>query len=290
MNFSRILVNCLAGLVGFFGGSLALGNSGKPTQAAAVGLHWCERLNRAQQKGEERFHKGGAYHNTALAFWNSNSRERAFWMFLCAFVEDVFTGGRRDLVPQTPATNALRVLFNMPDGPLLSVVNASLAVRDAGGFQWAYPEASVVEFLRRGDHQKPTGRFDVDIPLNQFFAEHLFNRLDTKADKGTGTTLEFLTAYFFATMPNVRLQSRVQVSKKHGTYEHEIDLLVIQSGVGSTYLIDALGRHFLVECKDWTKRVGTGELNHFVSKMRFHGCHCGVKGVLHSRGLASISG
>jgi hypothetical protein len=249
---------------------------GKPTQAAAVGLHWCEQLNREQQKREERFHKGGAYHNTALAFWHSNNRERAFWMFLCAFIEDVQSGLKPEFIPPSPATNALRVLFNMPDGPLLSVVAAAFRIRDIGDFQWAYPEASIVEFLRRGEYQKPASRFDVDIPLNRFFAEYLFERLDAKVDKNKGTTLEFLAAYLFATMPNVRLQSRVQVSKKGGTYEHEIDVLVTQSGVGSTYLIDALGRHFLVECKDWNRTVGTSELNHFVSKMRFHGCHCGV--------------
>ena len=37
-----------------------------------------------------------------------------------------------------------------------------------------------------------------------------------------------------------------------------------------------LGRHFLIECKNWNTCVGVRDLNHFVAKMRFHRCNCGV--------------
>jgi len=37
-----------------------------------------------------------------------------------------------------------------------------------------------------------------------------------------------------------------------------------------------LGRHFLIECKNLKDNVGVQDLNHFLAKMRFHGCKCGV--------------
>lgn len=104
----------------------------------------------------------------------------------------------------------------------------------------------------------------------------MIERLSVGSNDEKKKSLEFLASYLATTLPGVRIKSNVKAFELGATFEHEIDLVVIQQGQVPTYLLEALGRHFLIECKNWDKPVGAQELNHFVAKMRFHRCNCGV--------------
>ena len=128
-----------------------------------------------------------------------------------------------------------------------------------------------------------------DIQINRAFLKQLIADLDEAQDKGKA--LEFLASYLAIMLPGAAIEPNVKTFEQGITFEHEIDIVVTQYGALSTYLLEALGRHFLVECKNWNRPVGVRELNHFVAKMRFHRCKCGVifskKGLTGDQSIAS---
>jgi hypothetical protein len=108
----------------------------------------------------------------------------------------------------------------------------------------------------------------IDQPTMQGF-------LDTSAAAATtteqGRALEDLICYLFALVPGIAVTRRNVMNVFH---TEEIDVALWND-------IDADGFGFLpniilVECKNWSSRVGSGEVNWFDSKLRNRGLDFGI--------------
>jgi len=245
---------------------VALFNARCVYQATEVGLAWYSRLCELERVHGKRFHKGGPAQQIALCYLAQGRRHSAHWHFALAFVEDVRQqGGLPGAIPEAPASQALRLHFGRGEAYLQAVAEHA---REPA--QVLYPEEILVELARAGQYVGMRAEAMDEIPLNATFLQELTSRLDGGTADEKGRALEFLASYLMMLLPGVRLIPNAR------TPDHEMDLIVVQDVPGTSYLVEALGRAFLIECKNWTKSVGSEQLNHFASKMRFHRCSGGV--------------
>jgi hypothetical protein len=252
-------------------------SKGLPHQAKTVVLAWYDRVSELQAKDKHRYHKGTSAHNCGLCHLILGELPRAAWFFTLAFIEDVMTT-KTATIPITPASQTLRFSFNRTDTEMSCIAAAAVKVGSSRHPQLAhYPEATLVE-VARAQELRVTWAQGTEIPINRSFLRILIKTLEHGKSDEKKKSLEFLASYLAITLPSVRIQPNAMA------FEHEMDLIVTQHTSGHTYLLDALGRDFLVECKNWVKPVGVEQLNHFVAKMRFHRCKCGV--IFSSHGLS----
>jgi len=90
------------------------------------------------------------------------------------------------------------------------------------------------------------------------------------ADKGKA--LESMASYLFLLIPGW-FPSR-NVLDQGGVFES--DILVSNLNPEGNLAAELLGRHFLVECKNWKNRVGVAEIGYFFHRMRLTHCSFGV--------------
>jgi len=235
-------------------------------QAKEVNSALYNLLNELQAEDNERYHKGGAAHQLGICWYTLRELPQARWFFTMAFIEDVLS--ERD---EGAAAQALRIYFNWTESKLKIIAATARDVKDKSEL-WPYPEAAAVELARAKKLIFPPFRGAIDIPINRLFLEQLMKHLGEGDTDAKGKAFEFLASYLAITLPGARIIPNAWALK----HEHDMDLIVIQQSLTPTYLLEALGRSFLVECKNWEKTVGGRELNHFVAKMRFHRCRCGV--------------
>jgi hypothetical protein len=257
-------------------------------EAAEVTTAWYDCLNELQVKNSSRYHKGGAVHNAGVSFLMLGDHARGVWFHACAFVEDIMNLGDSSTIPQTPATRNLHVHFNWSPADFEVFAATARAVRNEGGQLWWFPETTLVRLARDGKLRIPLPKGGDGIAINRPFLRKLIEKLPVGSNDERKKSLEFLASYLTVTLPGVRIKTNVKAFEQGATFEHEIDLVAIQYGPVPTYLLDALGRHFLIECKNWDNPVGVRDLNHFVAKMRFHRCNCGV--IFSTEGLSGDIG
>jgi hypothetical protein len=244
-------------------------------QASEIVEAWYDSLNELQIKNNKRYHKGGASHNIGHCALRLGNNAAGVWFTMCAFVEDVLSTGGND-IPQTPATQSLRVAFNWSDAEFESVASTARKSGALGDNLSWFPETTLVQLAREDKLNIPLARGSSYISINRTFLKQLITRLPNGDDNAKKQSLEFLASYLASTLPGVRIKANVKTFEHGVTFEHEIDLVATQYTATPTYLLEALGRHFLIECKNWDHPVGVRDLNHFVAKMRFHRCSCGV--------------
>lgn len=255
----------------------ALSNANLRYQTRSVALALYDRLCELQKETGHRYHKGGASHVVALSHLALGEPHCALWYFTIAFLEDAisqYDAAKKDRAevvpfPEAPATRALRINFNVSNA---FFEKAALAARkpDDGTGLWRYPEFIIVDLARSGEYPIANTPGTLDIPANRHFLGELESRLDQGTNKERGKSLEFLASYLALTLPGVRITPNAI------TPEHELDLVVVQHTRQASYLLDALGGTFLVECKNWDRSIGVEQLNHFVAKVRFHRCSSGI--------------
>jgi len=246
-------------------------------QARTVALALYDRLCELQKETGHRYHKGGASHFVAISHLALGEAHCALWYFTMAFLEDALTkhlAAEKTRVedapfPEAPATKALRINFNVDNAFFEKAALTARGTIDEANL-WQYPESIAVELARSGDYPVLSTAGTLDIPVNRPLLDELERRLDQGTNVEKGKTLESLASYLALTLPGVRIIPNAI------TPEHELDLVVVQHTQQASYLLDALGRTFLVECKNRDERVGVEQLNHFVAKVRFHRCSCGV--------------
>jgi hypothetical protein len=201
-------------------------------------------------------------------YLHSNEKACALWFFTLAFIEDALTTGEN--TPKNPATRALNAYFNLSDALLADIGNVAHEYLKSHPDCGRYPEAIIVELARNKGLPWYGTDSNTDLGVNSSFLRVLTRQLTKGTAAHKKKSLEFLASYLSLTLPNVRIIPNAQA------FEHEMDLIVIQQTGRPTYLLEALGRSFLVECKNWRGKVGVEQINHFVAKMRFHGCQCGI--------------
>ncbi|MEW5980566.1 MAG: restriction endonuclease [Acidobacteriota bacterium] len=255
----------------------SLAKAGASFQAIAIYKQGLNHFYNLQRESNTRFHKGTLLHNTGAAYLAAGDRHTALWYYRLAYIEDALNRlVAEDPRPEAPATAMLRFLFGVPDH------NLDLWKCEAGcannlniharldRLKLFYPEITAVELAAKnllGPVQKES-RFDV--PLNTVLLEDLESGLDHGNTDDRGKSLEQLTTYLCTTLPGVTIRRRLR------TKQDELDLVLIQRDAAPGYLVDALGRTILVECKHWQEPVGALHINHLAAKIRLHGCKTGL--------------
>jgi len=242
--------------------------------AADVAQAWYDRLTELQAPNQ-RLHKGAPAYLSAIRFLELREPQHAFWFCTMAFIEDVLSHPNRR-IPSSAATQTLRIHFRQTDENLEPIVSKALEVKTSQPRLWLYPETTAVHLAREQQLNPPATYSNADIRINRLFLKDLIDDLAGISSEAKKKSLEFLASYLAMTLPGARIKPNVKTSEQGGACEHELDLVVTQYATSATYLLEAMGRHFLVECKNWDRSAGVGELNHFVAKMRFHRCKCGV--------------
>ncbi|WP_312794593.1 restriction endonuclease [Tianweitania sp.] len=95
---------------------------------------------------------------------------------------------------------------------------------------------------------------------------------------GQGRALEDLICYLFALVPGIAITRRNVMNVFH-TEEIDVALWNDPSPEGFNFLPNII----LVECKNWSNSVGSGEVNWFDSKLRNRGLDIGI--LVSTRGI-----
>lgn len=130
---------------------------------------------------------------------------------------------------------------------------------------------------------------DPELPLSQPYARALLEPVSAldglrgrdrvKRSGEVGGALEVLAAYLFQLVPGwVPRRNLLNLMKGY-----ELDLVVRNQATAGSLHSDLLGRHFLVECKNWMEPVGVEQVGFFLHKMRLTHSRFGV--ILARRGI-----
>jgi len=229
-----------------------------------------------QLKHRSRYHKGGLTHQAGILYGGLGQRHIARWFFILAFIEDVLSGLQKADTPsrplEAPAATTLRTSFNMPQSVQKSIEEIATVAHSSDNDLWHFPETIAVTLAKAELLPQLPHIGTEEVPLNHPLVQYLCDRLDEKgiSTNEKGDRLEDLAAYLLQNLPGARVLRNVK------TTDSQSDLIVVQQPPGSSYMLEALGRAFLVECKNWEDPVGPDEVNHFVAKIRFHQCKCGI--------------
>lgn len=246
-----------------------LWNANRIFQATEIAFAWYQRICDLQEVDRRRYHKGGVTHLLGNSYFNRQLFSHAVWFYTAAFVEDAISEQSPELNP-TPGTRTLRVRFNWSDRHFREIAKMVKQALMEQPHLCGYPETVIVNLARSQKLFLPLAHANECIPINRAFLKRLIAELEGKSADEKKKSLEFLASYLAVTLPSVKIVPNAR------TLDYEMDLIVIQQASTPTYLLEALGRSFIVECKNLQKTVGVEQLNHFVAKMRFNRCQCGV--------------
>ncbi len=113
-----------------------------------------------------------------------------------------------------------------------------------------------------------------EFPISTAYLDALLSRVDSpnNSTKLKGDALEDLASYLFLLIP-AWVPRRNVLDVNQG---FETDIIVSNLNPESNLTADLLGRHFLVECKNWGDPVGVSDVGYFLHRMRLTHCNFGV--------------
>jgi len=112
--------------------------------------------------------------------------------------------------------------------------------------------------------------------VNRVYAGSLLTKITQRTGPVNGKDLEALAGYLLGCIPGFEVTMNVE------TRDSEVDALIRNSGPRYDFRED-LGTYFPVECKDWSKPVGSQEVGWFVNKLLTQECKAGI--LFSSRGI-----
>jgi hypothetical protein len=113
-----------------------------------------------------------------------------------------------------------------------------------------------------------------EFPISQAYFSSLLKRASAPHPTATskGDSLEDLASYLFLLIPGW-VPRRNLLDEYHS---FETDIVVRNLGRPSNLTAELLGRHFLVECKNWELPVGVRDVGYFLYRMRLTHARFGV--------------
>lgn len=154
-------------------------------------------------------------------------------------------------------------------------------IRKVGEDDWSKPEAFaedvVVKFTLaspEASHLSAAESSLEEFPLSRAYFSSLLRsvRVEHETAKAKGDVLEDLATYLFMLIPG--WCPRRNIKDEYDTFEN--DLVIRNLNRSSNLTAEILGRHFLVECKNWEDRVGVSDVGYFLYRMRLTHVSFGV--------------
>jgi len=173
-----------------------------------------------------------------------------------------------------------------------SVVRQNMeTVRKTHSDDWANPEGyaenAIVRFALRSLEFAHLFAQEVSVrefPLSLAYFSTLLRCVDAtdKVAAAKGIALEDLASYLFLLIPGW-VPSRNVMDEE---WAFETDIVVSNLSRASNLSAELLGRHFLVECKNWNDPVGVKDVGYFLYRMRLTHAKFGV--ILAKNGVTGI--
>lgn len=154
-------------------------------------------------------------------------------------------------------------------------------IRNTLADDWSKPagfaEDVLVQLMQKGPqfaHLFSRDTHIYEFPLSVPYLKSLLGCFDALNESPVekGSSLERLASYIFSLIPGWVARRNVL----HEDLSFETDLVVSNLNSGSNLATELLGRHFLVECKNWDKPVGVREVGYFLYRMRLTHAKFGV--------------
>lgn len=165
---------------------------------------------------------------------------------------------------------------------LMEVASCNLRViKEEAGDDWSDPHGYAEDAVTRFAFRKPDysqlfamASEDPEFPLNTAYFRGLLEKVNSNAisSKEKGDWLEDLAAYLFLLIPG--LVPRRNLLEE--TMAFETDVVVRNLSASTNIFADLLGRHFLVECKNWETPVGVQDIGYFLYRVRLTHARFGV--------------
>lgn len=179
----------------------------------------------------------------------------------------------------------LRGILGMSDLALHEFSNVATqnleAIRSELGNDWSRASGFAEDVVLRFALEKPefAHLFSLESSMNEFplskaYFSALLDEVNTVGGttKDIGDSLENLASYLFLLIPG-------WVPRRNLLDEQlafESDIVVRNINPASDLTTELLGRHFLVECKNWEKPVGVSDVGYFLYRMRLTHAGFGV--------------
>lgn len=146
---------------------------------------------------------------------------------------------------------------------------------------WSIPEAFSEDIVTKFIYRNPgyavyfamsTNVFEYKINKSYFNAMFQKVNEDSSTPTEKGNNLEDFATYLFLLIPG--LVPRRNILEETDAYE--TDIVVTNHTLNNNIISELLGRHFLVECKNWKDRVGVKDVGYFLLRMRLTHASFGI--------------
>jgi hypothetical protein len=224
-----------------------------------------------QLENKELIHKGIALHNTGWVNRFQGRLDGTLKFTTLALIEDVLHS-KGDSYKIGMAFPVLKQDFNIREDLLNELTNFSREFLKESNMYDVLPENILLEFqYKKGEiffFSLQDNLFNINI---KYFSKLIRDLKTTKSNDSQkkGKILEKIAFYLFSSIENII------IIKNKRTKDYEIDLILRNNNLNHP-ILGLFGEYLLVECKNWSKTVDVGQVNHFLSKMKFHNCKCGI--------------
>jgi hypothetical protein len=260
--------------------------SGFLAASEALLLEWWNDFGLRQlEEKSKRVYRATIAHKLIELYWRWGDNGTAFRWALHTQADDMLgkhgTGGG-------VGKHLLRATFGMSESALEELNRIAeeclKEVEEEWGNDWSQPAGFPEEVVRRFALSEGTGTQVLakaasfrEFPLSQAYFQALLSHVHSGKpakgkEKGKGDVLENLASYLLTLLPGC-------VSRRNLLDEDlasESDIVVRNLNQVTNLTAELLGRHFLVECKNWEKRVGVRDVGYFLYRMRLTHARFGI--------------
>lgn len=257
-------------------------NRGYHFAAEALLLDGWNKFGRKQLDAKQRIYRAGLAFRISRFYWGKGDRGAAIRWALYTQADDMLGEhpeeggqGKHDLVAVWGMSDDALSEFNG-----IAVENLR-RTRDDYNDDWSQVPAFAEDVVRRFALERTASAhlFAEESSLQEFvLSEAYFSALlaqlggTHRNEKEKGDALENLASYLFLLVPG--WVPRRNLYDEFQSYE--TDLVVRNLSRPSNLTAEVLGRHFLVECKNWREPVGVKDVGYFLYRMRLTHAKFGV--------------
>lgn len=251
-------------------------NAGAHFSATTLLIHGWNKLAERQIITGHRIYRASIAFNLAQLAYLQNDVGAAIWWALHTQADDHMGGDSKGGGGRHMLKSVLGASQKALDA-LSSIGDKSLNITQAQN-NWKMPDSFaehvVVTFAlekRALGYILGNNSITLEYPLSGAYYTALLSEVkvvededDKLTNKNKGDALEKLAAYLLMLIPGWLPLPKVEDEKK----TTEIDLVVRNIYPNNNLMADVFGRHFVVECKNWKKPVGSRDVGYFLNKIR----------------------